>query len=214
MAQWACVGMSGLGSTRHIEAGGPNGNQRFLDASLRLPDLWGTHPSPRLPWLVEAKAGRHLGKGRLKDGKVQLDGGSDLMTVPHRQVLCGTSLPDRKRWEDDHLFMTMDTTSITPPPPGGALPPLGPPPDGGSAPLPPGGGDSGALPPLGPPPDGAEDHIAEDVEALLTVARSQLMGLPGDRLRSSGRSPPHSRQQGALRAVPTPHRFPHSRGAR
>lgn len=151
MAQWACVGMSGLGSTRHIEAGGPNGNQRFLDASLRLPDLWGTHPSPRLPWLVEAKAGRHLGKGRLKDGKVQLDGGSDLMTVPHRQVLCGTSLPDRKRWEDDHLFMTMDTTSITPPPPGGA------------------------LPPLGPPPDGAEDHIAEDVEALLTVARSQLM---------------------------------------
>lgn len=153
MAQWACVGMSGLGSTRHIEAGGPNGNQGFLDASRRLPDLWGTHPSPRLPWLVEAKAGRHLGEGRLKDGKVQLNGGSDLMTVPHWQVLCGTSLPDRKRWEDDYLFMTIDTTPITPPPP-----------DGGSA-----------LPPLGPPPDGAEDHIAEDVEALLAVARSQLM---------------------------------------
>ncbi|MFF6834665.1 hypothetical protein ACFY84_22745 [Streptomyces sp. NPDC012438] len=153
MAQWACVGMSGLGSTRHIEAGGPNGNQGFLDASLRLPDLWGTHPSPRLPWLVEAKAGRHLGEGRLKDGKVQLNGGSDLMTAPHRQVLCGTSLPHRQRWEDDHLFMTIDTTSITPPPP-----------DGGSA-----------FPPLGPPPDGAEDHIAEDVEALLAVARSQLM---------------------------------------
>ncbi|MFJ5845431.1 gamma-glutamyltransferase [Streptomyces sp. NPDC092903] len=153
MAQWACVGMSGLGNTRHIEAGGPNGNQGFLNASLRLPDLWGTHPSPRLPWLVEAKAGRHLGEGRLKDGKVQLNGGSDLMTVPHRQVLCGTSLPHRKRWEDDHLFMTIDTTSI-------AAPPV----VGGSA-----------LSPLGPAPDGAEEQIAEDVEALLVVARSQLL---------------------------------------
>lgn len=153
MAQWACVGMSGLGSTRHIEAGGPNGNQGFLDAGLRLPDLWGTHPSPRLPWLVEAKAGRHLGEGRLKDGKVQLNGGSDLMTDPHLQVLCGTSLPHRKKWEDDYLFMTVDTTMNTPRPPGGGS----------------------ALPPLGPPPDGAEDYIAEDVEALLAVARSQLM---------------------------------------
>ncbi|QNP65415.1 hypothetical protein IAG43_22455 [Streptomyces genisteinicus] len=49
--------------------------------------------------------------------------------------------------------MTMDTTSITPPAS-----------DGGSA-----------IPPLGPPPDGAEDYIAEDVEALLAVTRSQLM---------------------------------------
>lgn len=152
MAQWVCVGMSGLGSTRHIEAGGPGGHQGFLDTSSRLPDLWGTYPSPRLPWLVEAKAGRHLGEGRLKDGQAQLNGGSDLMTVPHRQVLCGTSLPHHKKWEDDYLFMTMDTTMNTPPPT-----------------------DGSALPPLGPPPDGAEDHIVEDPDALLAVARSQLM---------------------------------------
>jgi hypothetical protein len=117
---------------------------RIYGARIRVRDF---------PGSSSAKAGRHLGEGRLKDGKVQLNGGSNLMTVPHRQVLCGTSLPDRKRWEDDYLFMTMDTTSITPPSPGGGS----------------------ALLPLGPPPDGAEDHTAEDVEALLAVARSQLM---------------------------------------
>lgn len=153
MAQWACVGMSGMGNTRHIEVGGPGDHPGFLDASQSLPDLWGSHLMENQPWLIEAKARRHLGKTGLIEGMEQLNGGTKLMTVPHRQVLCGTSLPRRDRWEDDHLFMTVDSSVITPLSPG----------------------DGGVLSPLGPPPDGAEDHIASDTEALLTVARSQLM---------------------------------------
>lgn len=153
MAQWACVGMSGLGNTRHIEIGGPGGHPGFLDASRSLPDLWGSHSTGKQPWLIVAKARHHLGEPDLNKGREQLNGGSALMAVPHRQVLCGTSLPRRDRWEEDHLFMTVDSTVITPPAPG----------------------VGGAPSPLGPAPAGAEEHIADNPEALLTVARSQLL---------------------------------------
>ncbi|MFE7425245.1 hypothetical protein [Streptomyces sp. NPDC057545] len=113
MAQWACAGMMGLGPTQHIEAGGPNDHPGFLDASLPLPDLWGSHPVGPLPWLIEAKAHRCIGLPALREGMEQLRGGSALMHgQPHMQVLCGTSLPALQSWEEDRLFMTVDTMHV------------------------------------------------------------------------------------------------------
>lgn len=155
MAQWMCAGMMGLGPTQHVEAGGPNGDPGFLKASTQLPDLWGAHPDGPLHWLIEAKARRLLGLSDLEKGMQQLQGGSALMHgKSHLQVLCGTSLPAPQRWEEDHLFMTVDTVHV----PGSPMRP-------------------GTRPPLpvDPAGSGSEAHIAEDDDALLLTTRSQML---------------------------------------
>ncbi|MEU6183183.1 hypothetical protein [Streptomyces coeruleorubidus] len=155
MAQWACAGMMGLGPTQHIEAGGPNDHPGFLDASLPLPDLWGSHPVGPLPWLIEAKAHRCIGLPALREGMEQLRGGSALMHgQPHMQILCGTSLPALQSWEEDRLFMTVDAMHV----PGGPTRP------GRTTPVPP-----------DPAGSGSEAHIAEDNDALLLTAQSQML---------------------------------------
>ncbi|WP_405716339.1 hypothetical protein OG264_38550 (plasmid) [Streptomyces xanthophaeus] len=153
MAHWLCAGMAGLGSTWHLEARGPGGLPGFTDPAAKLPDLWGNHHAAGLPWLIEAKAARVLGAGVLKNGKIQLDGGSALMHgMAHRQVLCGTSLPGNKpgKWEQDHLFLALHTDH------------------------PHGGPQTGASP-AGSPQGDAEDHVTDDLEALMTVTRQQLL---------------------------------------
>ncbi|MFG2439676.1 hypothetical protein [Streptomyces sp. NPDC048508] len=153
MAHWLCAGMAGLGSTWHLEAGGPGGLPGFTDPAAKLPDLWGDHRAAGLPWLIEAKAARGLGAPVLKKGRIQLDGGSALMPgMAHRQVLCGTALPGNKpgKWEKDHLFLALHTAH----------------PHGGSQ-------TSGS--PAGSPQGDAEDYVAEDLEALMTVTRQQLL---------------------------------------
>ncbi|MFJ6620713.1 hypothetical protein ACIQOW_24450 [Kitasatospora sp. NPDC091335] len=149
MAQWLTVGMAGLPSTVHLEGGGV---PEFTDASEKLPDLYGNHPAEELPWLIEAKGRKHLGKQRLSEGQEQLDGGSAAMAVPHRQVLCGTSLPRADRWEDDPLFMMVNTAVVVPPPGGGTVHHL---------PDPPSGDD--------------EEQAPSSPDALLRVARRQLL---------------------------------------
>ncbi|MFF7113497.1 hypothetical protein ACFY91_14485 [Streptomyces albogriseolus] len=153
MAHWLCAGMAGLGSTWHLEAGGPGGLPGFTDPAAKLPDLWGNHHAAGLPWLIEAKAARALGAGVLKNGRVQLDGGSALMPgLAHRQVLCGTSLPGNRpdKWEQDHLFLALHTAH------------------------PHGGPQTGASP-AGSPQGDAEDYVADDPEALMAVTRQQLL---------------------------------------
>ncbi|MGW6418378.1 gamma-glutamyltransferase [Streptomyces sp. NPDC055055] len=153
MAHWLCAGMAGLGSTWHLEARGPGGLPGFTDPTAKLPDLWGNHQAAGLPWLIEAKAARALGAGVLKNGRIQLDGGSALMSgIAHRQVLCGTSLPGNTpgKWEQDHLFLALHT----------AHPHRGP---------------QTSASPVGNPQGDAEDHLADDPEALMTITRQQLL---------------------------------------
>jgi hypothetical protein len=155
MAQWICAGMMGLGLTQHVEAGGPNGHPGFLQASAQLPDLWGIHPHGPLHWLIEAKARRLIGLSDLNEGMKQLQGGSALMHgQSHLQVLCGTSLPAPWKWEEDHLFMTVDTLHV----PGAPMR------SGRAAPL-----------PVDPAGSGPEAHVAEDDEALLLTTQSQML---------------------------------------
>jgi hypothetical protein len=153
MAHWLCAGMAGLGSTWHLEAGGPGGLPGFTDPAAKLPDLWGNHYAAGLPWLIEAKAARALGTGVLKNGRIQLDGGSALMPgMAHRQVLCGTSLPGNKpgKWEQDHVFLALHTAH-----------PHGEPQAGSS--------------PAGSPQGDAEDYVVDDPDALMAVTRQQLL---------------------------------------
>ncbi|MFJ3205077.1 hypothetical protein [Streptomyces sp. NPDC086989] len=153
MAHWLCAGMAGLGRTWHLEAQGPGGLPGFTDPAAKLPDLWGNHRTSGMPWLIEAKAARALGTGVVKNGKVQLDGGSALMLgMQHRQVLCGTSLPGRKdgKWEEEHLFLDVHTAHFP--------------------------GPAGDTATTGGGPEGdAEEFVAEDPEALMAVTRQQLM---------------------------------------
>lgn len=150
MAEWLTVGMAGLGASSHLEAGGV---PAFLNPNTKLPDLWGAHAVENLPWLIEAKARKNLNAGDLAKGKLQLDGGSTSLNVPHRQVLCGTSLPREGRWETDHLFMVVNTTLMTPPP---------------------GPGDGPAIP-LRPPSGGDHEELLSNTDALLPVTRQQLL---------------------------------------
>ncbi|WP_406406172.1 hypothetical protein [Streptomyces sp. NBC_01643] len=155
MAQWMCAGMMGLGPTQHIETGGPNGDPGFLQASTPLPDLWGTHPAGPLHWLVEAKARQLIGLGDLREGLEQLQGGSALMHGQrHLQVLCGTSMPAPQKWEQDHVFMSVDAMNVAGPPvwPGRANPS-----------------------PVDPSGSGSEAHLLEDNDALLLTVQSQML---------------------------------------
>lgn len=102
MAQWACRGLMGLGPTTHVEVEGPAGIMAFTEQGKR-PDLWGRHSTdPQEWWLVEAKSAAKLGLPNLRNGHEQLKAGSALMgTLPHRLLLCGTSIYD-------YVFMTID----------------------------------------------------------------------------------------------------------
>lgn len=105
MAEWACRGLMGLGPTTHAESGVPVGAEAGWSAAASLPDLFGQHPSAGL-WLVEAKGGKRLNITARRKGAKQLDVGH-LLTMPHRKVLCGTSLEDR-------LFMMIDIEDLLP----------------------------------------------------------------------------------------------------
>ncbi|WP_236652149.1 hypothetical protein [Streptacidiphilus neutrinimicus] len=148
MAQWLTVGMAGLPATVHLEA---CGIPELADPTKKLPDLYGNHAVEALPWLIEAKARKALGAGDMRDGQWQLDQATAEIAVPHRQVLCGTVLPESGRWEDDHLVM-MVHTALVGPSSGGGIHSLPDPPSGGGA------------PPLNESPD-----------ELLRVARDQLL---------------------------------------
>lgn len=101
MAEWACRGLMGLGSTIHAEAlpllpgRGPLWSQ-----NNGQPDLVGFHWRSPETWLIEAKAARRAGKTQLSKGASQLSA-SGLMAGPHMRVLCGTSIEHR-------VFMTVD----------------------------------------------------------------------------------------------------------
>ncbi|WP_225448280.1 hypothetical protein [Streptacidiphilus sp. P02-A3a] len=148
MAQWLTVGMAGLPATVHLEA---CGIPELADPTKKLPDLYGNHLAEALPWLIEAKARKSLGAGDMRDGQWQLNQATAELAVPHRQVLCGTVLPEPGRWEDDHLVMMVHTALVGPSPGGGVH----------SLPNPPSGG---GVPPLDELPD-----------ELLSVARDQLL---------------------------------------
>lgn len=148
MAQWLTVGMAGLPATVHLEA---CGIPALTDPAKKLPDLYGNHVAEGLPWLIEAKARKSLGAAGMRSGQEQLNQASAEIAVPHRQVLCGTVLPEPGRWEDDHLVM-MVHTALAGPSPGGGVHSLPDPPSG------PG------VPPLDESPD-----------ELLSVARDQLL---------------------------------------
>ncbi|HWO66954.1 MAG TPA: hypothetical protein VNO31_43670 [Umezawaea sp.] len=100
MAEWACRGLMGLGATVHAEAHAPTGAGRAWSVPGGLPDLVGYHPATGLPWLVEAKGSKRIGKPMLAKGAQQLRR-PGLMDGPHVKVLCGTSLADR-------VFVTLD----------------------------------------------------------------------------------------------------------
>ncbi|MFI9783102.1 hypothetical protein ACIHEI_06245 [Kitasatospora sp. NPDC051984] len=148
MAQWLTVGMAGLPATVHLEA---CGIPALTDPAKKLPDLYGNHVAEALPWLIEAKARKSLGGPGMQGGQEQLDLASAELAVPHRQVLCGTVLPEPRRWADDHLVMMVHTTLVDPSPGGGVH----------SLPDPP---SSPGAPPLDESPD-----------ELLSVARDQLL---------------------------------------
>ncbi|MEU5089806.1 hypothetical protein [Streptomyces sp. NPDC021356] len=148
MAQWLTVGMAGLPATVHLEA---CGIPELVDPTKKLPDLYGNHAVEALPWLIEAKARKSLGVGDMRDGQWQLDQATAEIAVAHRQVLCGTVLPEPGRWEDDHLVMMVHTTLVSPSPVGGVH----------------------SLP--DPPSDGGEPSLDETPDDLLSVARDQLL---------------------------------------
>ena len=115
MAHWITVGMSGLSGTQHLEMGAPASMSPFSPGSTRIPDLWGHHPTEGIDWLIEAKAGRGLNANQLRSGREQLDYGSALLNgVPHRQVLCGTSLPDNRHWRTEPVYMMVHTAMVNP----------------------------------------------------------------------------------------------------
>ncbi|MFG2260267.1 hypothetical protein [Streptomyces mirabilis] len=148
MAQWLTVGMAGLPATVHLEA---CGIPELVDPTKKLPDLYGNHAVEALPWLIEAKARKSLGVGDMRDGQWQLDQATAEIAVAHRQVLCGTVLPEPGRWEDDHLVMMVHTTLVGPSPVGGVH----------------------SLP--DPSSDGGEPSLDETPDDLLSVARDQLL---------------------------------------
>ncbi|HEX6344537.1 hypothetical protein [Umezawaea sp.] len=100
MAEWACRGLMGLGATVHAEEHSPTGAGWAWSSTTGLPDLVGYHPRTGLPWLVEAKGAKRLGRTGLAKGAEQLRR-PGLMDGPHVKVLCGTSLTDR-------VFVTLD----------------------------------------------------------------------------------------------------------
>jgi hypothetical protein len=113
MAHWVTVVMSGLSGTKHLEMETPP--DMSTAGRGRLPDLWGWHAGEDMNWVIEAKAGRHIGgpHGQLASGWEQLDAGSARMgAVRHRKVLCGTSLPDRTNWQTEPLTMAVRTEMV------------------------------------------------------------------------------------------------------
>ncbi len=148
MAQWLTVGMAGLPATVHLEACGV---KALADPAKRLPDLYGNHKDEARLWLIEAKARKSLGKGDMDDGQWQLDRATAELSVPHRQVLCGTVIPEPGRWEEDHLFMMVHTTLVGPSP----------------------GGTVHSLPIS--PDDGDASSLDQSPDELLSVARDQLL---------------------------------------
>ncbi|MFC6880647.1 hypothetical protein [Actinomadura yumaensis] len=119
MAEWACRGLMGLGSTVHAEAL-PKlpGRGPLWSPKNGLPDLVGFHwRSPRT-WLIEAKGARRMGKPQLAKGASQLSV-NGLMAGPHLRVLCGTSIEHR-------IFVTVDVDVDVS---GGKPGPTGPDPD-------------------------------------------------------------------------------------
>lgn len=157
MAEWATRGLLGLGPTFHTETVPPPGAIGWHKPGKR-PDLQGMHSVPPKLWLVEAKGGRRTGLTQLKPGVDQLnEGGALLGSTPHRRVLCGTSI-------EDQVFVTIDDLNnmwtVAQPGPSGQ----GPRPSGRG----PGRPEPGprALP---------EERLAEDDDALVAVARAQML---------------------------------------
>jgi hypothetical protein len=105
MAEWACTGLFGLGSTAHAETvsslpgQGPAWSQMHSQ-----PDLVAYHWRSPEPWLIEAKGNRRLGKTHLSKGACQLSA-PGLMIGPHTRVLCGASIEHR-------VFMTIDVEVV------------------------------------------------------------------------------------------------------
>lgn len=94
MAEWACRGLMGLGPTTHAEAVTPADAGSAWSNVGSLPDLVGDHPGSPTTWLVEAKGHRKVPRSALVKGALQLSN-PDLLTGPHRRVLCGASLEPR-----------------------------------------------------------------------------------------------------------------------
>lgn len=171
MAEWACRSLLGLGQTEHLELGGPIPHllDTFKDPKKTLPDLWGRHDAEELYWLIEAKGG-NVGLGMLRKGWDQLAAGSEVLSeYAHRTVLVGASVRP-----GDDLFLTIDHARHR-----------------GLRPLPPAGSgtDDG---PAGP--DDLEDHLDDSDDALIGVARAQMLAYLA--LRSAPAS--------QLRTVPVP----------
>ena len=147
MAAWLTRPGMGLPSTTHIESAAPAGWPSFDNPKAPLPDLWGYHPTDPKPWwLIEAKAGLKIGRGRLTEGQDQLLSASALMAdLPHRLLLAGTSV--------EEVFMPL--ADVPPPPPAG-----------------PGASDISGGPAPGTGPDGPAD---EDDQALLAAALDQML---------------------------------------
>ncbi|MFD7367144.1 hypothetical protein ACFV4I_12840 [Nocardiopsis alba] len=146
MAEWACRGLMGLGPTFHTESTAPTGSIDWPTVGS-TPDLFGHHSGEQRLWLVESKAARSIGLSQLKRGRDQLlAGGAYLKNVPHRLVLCGSSV-------EEEVFVTVDTIAT-----GG--------PDSWPEHLSPG------LPPA-PGPMGGEDSM--DLVTLTELARSQML---------------------------------------
>lgn len=102
MAEWSCRNLMGLGSTTHAESTPPPGALGWPGLA-GTPDLFGIHPVEQRLWLVEAKAARWIGLPQLRRGSDQLLAGGTLVKgVPHRLVLCGSSV-------EEEVFMTVDT---------------------------------------------------------------------------------------------------------
>lgn len=152
MAEWACRSLLGLGQTEHLELGGPIPalSDTFKDPKKKLPDLWGCHEEEKLYWLIEAKGG-DVGVDRLREGWQQLAAGSKVLgAYAHRTVLVGASV----RHGDD-LFLTIDHDLHSGRPP---RHPAGSEPDDRT-----------------PGPGNLEDHLGDSDEALIGVARAQML---------------------------------------
>ncbi|MBE2997245.1 hypothetical protein IDM40_00805 [Nocardiopsis sp. HNM0947] len=129
MAEWGCRSLMGLGMTTHGESAEPAGSAGWSSAGSR-PDLHGFHPDEKRLWLVEAKGARSIGLPQLRRGRDQLlAGGALVQEVPHRLMLCGSSV-------EEEVFVTLDNVGAGGPeewPQYLASPPVSPNDDGGAA---------------------------------------------------------------------------------
>jgi len=97
MTEWVAKEMIGLPATTHHEDAAPIGAGPEWFGAGKRPDLWSEDPNvtPSI-WSLEAKAGRRLSQGTLREGALQLAAlGPTVLPVQHGRVLVGTSIDDR-----------------------------------------------------------------------------------------------------------------------